>query len=493
MRCLAQHYKSTRIRYPNDRLLIVFDIDGTIIDLRQMVGELLFAYDRQYGTRHFRGLDPTSITVHENRVEEFLLSLDLASLERGRILEWYNRRRWEVDSGRGSCRAYPGAMNVIRWFQLQPSTEIALNTGRPEELREHTLRSLDIFGRPHRVAFDADLLHMNPHGWNVRVAETKAEALGRFRKKGYRIFAVVDNEPSNLEAMIETDDGGDILFLHADTARLNQPADISRTISGQTYDLTGLMSEADLPKRVQLAWHGVNDEPNLRQFLSSSVRWGEIDVRYDPLDRIVLRHDPFEETSGIDHDGLLTLERFVMAADRVDKSIKLDLKEGGRLIEEVLELLALNEMEDQRLWFNGNIEVLSEAGCRAIRRSRPDAVIQCPIDFLAPLIPVAPERAQEILSMLEDWGMNRFSLGWNTPGSREIFLRLADWSHEINIYGVTNLESFLEASLLLPTSLTADFNFPSWSYFGRGSGQNGAYHRYSLEVDGVSSHLIDAA
>ena len=95
--------------------------------------------------------------------------------------------------------------------------------------------------------------------------------------------------------------------------------------------------------------------------------------------------------------------------------------------------------------------------------------------------------------MLEDWGMNRFSLGWNTPGSREIFLRLADWSHEINIYGVTNLESFLEASLLLPTSLTADFNFPSWSYFGQGSGQNGAYHRYSLEVEGVSSRLIDAA
>jgi hypothetical protein len=40
---------------------------------------------------------------------------------------------------------------------------------------------------------------------------------------------------------------------------------------------------------------------------------------------------------------------------------------------------------------------------------------------------------------------------------------------EINLYGVPDLESFLEAALLLPTSLTADFNFPEWNYFGRGS------------------------
>jgi hypothetical protein len=39
---------------------------------------------------------------------------------------------------------------------------------------------------------------------------------------------------------------------------------------------------------------------------------------------------------------------------------------------------------------------------------------------------------------------------------------------EVNLYGVPDLESFLEAALLLPTSVTADFNFPEWNYFGRG-------------------------
>ena len=41
----------------------------------------------------------------------------------------------------------------------------------------------------------------------------------------------------------------------------------------------------------------------------------------------------------------------------------------------------------------------------------------------------------------------------------------------VNISGVPDLEAFLEASLLLPTSVTADFNFPEWGYFGRGSGE----------------------
>ena len=51
---------------------------------------------------------------------------------------------------------------------------------------------------------------------------------------------------------------------------------------------------------------------------------------------------------------------------------------------------------------------------------------------------------------------------------------------QVNIYGVPDLESFLEATLLLPHSVTADFDFPDWHYFGRGSGMSSTYHRYDL-------------
>ena len=33
---------------------------------------------------------------------------------------------------------------------------------------------------------------------------------------------------------------------------------------------------------------------------------------------------------------------------------------------------------------------------------------------------------------------------------------------------------------MLPCSLTADFNFPTWRYYGRGSGKEQAYHAYEL-------------
>jgi len=37
MRRLAAHYGRFRSEYPEDQLLIVFDIDGTILDMRHMV------------------------------------------------------------------------------------------------------------------------------------------------------------------------------------------------------------------------------------------------------------------------------------------------------------------------------------------------------------------------------------------------------------------------------------------------------------------------
>ena len=49
------------------------------------------------------------------------------------------------------------------------------------------------------------------------------------------------------------------------------------------------------------------------------------------------------------------------------------------------------------------------------------------------------------------------------------------------MYGITDLEAFLNASLMLPTSVTADFNFPEWRFFGRGSGADGALHHWEIQ------------
>ena len=65
---------------------------------------------------------------------------------------------------------------------------------------------------------------------------------------------------------------------------------------------------------------------------------------------------------------------------------------------------------------------------------------------------------------------------------RELLDQLEEWGYEVNIYGVPDLESFLRAVLLLPKSVTSDFNFPKWHYYGRGSGEKGVYYEYSMHT-----------
>jgi hypothetical protein len=43
---------------------------------------------------------------------------------------------------------------------------------------------------------------------------------------------------------------------------------------------------------------------------------------------------------------------------------------------------------------------------------------------------------------------------------------MEQWGYKIDIYDVSNLEQFLQAILLMPSSITSTFNFPKWSYYG---------------------------
>ena len=53
MRRLRAYYEETRERHPEHEILLLFDIDGTIVDLRHMVVGVLRAYDEHHGTSHF--------------------------------------------------------------------------------------------------------------------------------------------------------------------------------------------------------------------------------------------------------------------------------------------------------------------------------------------------------------------------------------------------------------------------------------------------------
>jgi hypothetical protein len=80
--------------------------------------------------------------------------------------------------------------------------------------------------------------------------------------------------------------------------------------------------------------------------------------------------------------------------------------------------------------------------------------------------------------MLTDWGINRFSISWKQPNPRDLFDQMDLWGYQVNIYDVPDLENFLQAVLLLPRSVTSDFNFPQWNYYGHGPGKGGTRIAY---------------
>ncbi len=485
MAALAAHHAKMRCQYPNDQLLVVFDIDGTILDLRHMMFYLLTRYDQENGTTYFRNLLVTDIDMHEHIMDQFLLKLGLPEDVRTQIETWYRERYWSTETINASHLAFDKVLDVIRWLQLQPQTTVALNTGRMEALRADTLASLNRMGELYGVQFTDELLYMRPNDWGEGVSKRKVMGIRHVQTLGYRVIAFIDNEPNNLAAVTQSGIADEILLLHVDTIYLSPLEMLPATaIQGDSYALTELISEAQVPPDLDLVWHGVNDRINLRQFLASSIPWGELDVNLDPVhNTLILRHDTFTERPPTAGESWLTLEAGVAACVQQHKAIKLDFKVGGDRIEQALAVVEQAALPPQRLWFNGDLRILDERWIGQLAERYPGAVIQVPIGFLRSFVD-QPATLQAELARLTAVGLNRFSLNWQHAQTRYMVKLLTEWGYAINLYGVTDLSSFLQAMLLSPRSLTCDFNFPEWGYYGRGSGYLGKYFNYRLQADG---------
>ncbi len=235
-----------------------------------------------------------------------------------------------------------------------------------------------------------------------------------------------------------------------------------------------------LPKHTQFVWHDINDEINLQQFLSSDINWGECDVRLNPIDENpILRRNSFRNTPLNVNENWLTLDKLLSHVTKTDKSIKIDLKAGGIIVEKVMKLIDAHGLDDSRLWFNSSVEKLQELGFWKLSKMYPKAILQANVDFLAPLICSAPEKAREILDMFTEWGINRFSISCQSQNLHTFLDQMDEWGFEVNIYNVPDLKSFLQTVLLMPKSISSDFNFPKWHYYGRGPGENGLHYEYS--------------
>ncbi|HKY60516.1 MAG TPA: hypothetical protein VJP59_05840 [Gemmatimonadota bacterium] len=459
MRALADHYGRMVELHPGAPLLVLFDIDGTILDMRHMVRYVLQAYDHAHGTAHFRDLELGAIRTHEDSLEVLLDAHRLPSGTRQSVLRWYLRHRWSADAIRASHRPFAGVMEVIRWFQIQPDTFVGLNTGRPEWLRSATLHSLNSLGREYKVQFSSGLLKMNPHGWNRRTAEAKAAAVEELRQEGYRIVAMIDNEPENLRAVRETDPGGEILLLHADTIFKTRRSELPEaSVSGRMYELSAVARRERLPTHVQFVWRGVGTREELASFLESNIRWAEIAVGADsPGSPVLLAPD-----SPTGPEEPLELRDVLAALARHRRGVRVDLRDGEALPGLVRCLLAAG-LPPGDLWVHAPVDRIGPDGFHRLRDRLPGSLLQCPIDPVAGLIPDYPEQGREILERCRAMGVGRFSVQVGSLRLREVLDRLSEWGYESDVRGVGDLESFLRTVLLLPTSVSATFRFPGWA------------------------------
>lgn len=461
---LAGHWQQLRERYPADRLMVVFDIDGTIIDLRHMIRHVLQDFDRKQGSELFAALQLDDIRVHEGRVDELLSQLEIPGDLGERALRHYQERCWSSEAILSSHQPFQGVLDVIRWFQLQHGTEIGLCTGRPEFLREDTLRSLNGLGEEYRVEFRSDRLYMNqsdwfmdPESWRAEVIATKVEGLRYFKQAGYRIVAVIDNEPANIEAMAKAYRKDEILFLHADMLFPTETPTSGRSDVVGRYDITTLIPMENLPRHIQLAQHAANSAEALTAVDSERIHWAECDVRLDPLGRPVLRTQPFEdEPLGVDESLLLLDEALDLLKDS-RTGLKLDLIGDGPLLDAVLETLRQSNFPPRRLWLCSLLELLGEEGFRRLREACPESTLQMPVDTFAPILLALPDEAARLLDRFKSWGVDRFSVSWQAPQVRKLVRVIEDLGHDINIYDVPDLEGFLQAALLMPTSLSSGF------------------------------------
>ena len=237
---------------------------------------------------------------------------------------------------------------------------------------------------------------------------------------------------------------------------------------------------ASLPPQVELVWHGVNDATNLRQFLCADVRWGELDVNVDDVgEELVLRHDAYDELPRWDGETPLLLREALPQLLAAGKSIKLDFKVGGQWIDAALAMIDRTDLPQERLWLNADLDVFGAAGIRDLSARYPDAVLQVPLHSLPARLDALREMDSEI-DRVAAWGVNRFSVGWRYADVAGIVARLKQNGHAANVYGVANLEQFLQAVDMRPASVTADFNFPEWGYYGRGSGHDGRFYIYTM-------------
>jgi phosphoglycolate phosphatase-like HAD superfamily hydrolase len=223
-RVLLSHHEACRRRFPDERLLVLFDVDDTFLDMRLAVASLLRAYDAAHGSTHFAALDAGALDPFGRGIEALLEHCRVPAAEQPQVLAWYQHKRRCGDIARLAHGPFEGLLALAGWLHRQPGTAVGINSARPEFLRQETLRCLNDLAAGHELHFADELAWFTPHGWRDDVGASKRAAIAQAERRGEQVIAMIDSNPAVLAALAEADYGDDMLLVHsADLLQQWQP------------------------------------------------------------------------------------------------------------------------------------------------------------------------------------------------------------------------------------------------------------------------------
>lgn len=435
LRALAEHVARQREQFPDAALLVLVDVDGTLLDLRHGVQGLLADLDRRQPGTGLADLPLDRVPNDERSLRALFEAHEVDRGERERLLVAFERLCWSPEAVSPTSQPFLGVLEMLRWLRMQPGVFVALNSSRPESRREETVQALRTLSSRFNLRFSEDLLFLREGQRDAaRPYQSKVDGVEHYRRLDYRVVAVLDDDPEALAAIGREGSAPELLLVQAGdlAAALPAPVDEGRSASGEP---------------AAICWRGPMAGPHFERFLGTCAPSAWVSVRRGSAGEVEVLSD----------EGQPVFEDLLGSFAQCGKGLWLEFKEGGSVLSRVVHTLARSGFPTDQMVFVASPEKLGENGFQRLAEACPDAVRAAHGHFLSTLAEVAPDLAHESLARLRSWGVQRIVVAYDDP-HREALVRLVrEAGLELALDAAAGLMPYLASTGCLPEAVISDF------------------------------------
>lgn len=236
---------------------------------------------------------------------------------------------------------------------------------------------------------------------------------------------------------------------------------------GIRSDTEAVIAEGLYPSHIQLVRSGVNSRSDLQGFLSSDMKWAEMDIWLNPAnDSLILRDCSFEKKPPLVNEAFSSLEDCLAPLFKYGRGAKINIREGGTVLDILKKEIDCYNVDYSKLWFSSGIEYITGHNFIDLAQSYPGATLECDVNFLIPVFRESVDKVSGILTLLSSWGINRFSLSRDGTDEKKDFINyLEEKGLNVHLSNVGDTESLIKVILLHPCSVSCDFNAAGYDIF----------------------------